>query len=115
MNPRTIRTATGALRAASPSSSRASRGWRAEPRSSAKIAGASVEATIEPSSRPSSTLRPNSREAARPVTTPVPTVASTDSAIAGRATGRSWATSVVSPPSYRISARATIPMSWAIP
>ena len=66
MNPSTSTTATASLSPDSPSSTRARRRSRLDPRSTEKMAAPSVAATIEPSSRPSSRLRSRSHVAGHP-------------------------------------------------
>ena len=111
MNPITSSAATGSLNPASPSSVRARRRRSVDPRSTAKIAAASVEATIEPSNMPSSVERSSSQAAASPVITAVAMVPTTASAIAGRSTGRISEKPAASPPSKMIRASARTPMS----
>jgi hypothetical protein len=113
MQSSTIRISIGSLSPDSASSVRATRRRSVEPRSTAKIAAASVEATIPPRSRLRSHEKSNRRWAAAP-TTPaviaVPTIASRN---AGPSTGPTSANPAESPPSNRISARAAIPMRRA--
>ena len=114
MKPSTSRTATGSLKPASPSSTRARRLRSEDPRSRAKTAAPSVEAMIEPSSSPSSVEKSNSQEAARPATRAVIAVPNTASESDGTSTGRISCQPAVSPPSNRISARASTPTASAV-
>jgi hypothetical protein len=109
MKPMTSRTATGSFMPASPSSARATRRRRRDPRSTAKIAAPSVDETIAPMSIPSSSDMSNSHVAARPVMSAVPNVPSTAMLIEAPSTGRISSKPLASPPSKRMSASATIP------
>ena len=113
MKPTTSSTATGSFMPASPSSMRASRRLSEEPRSIAKIAAPSVEETIAPSSSPSSSVKSNSHVAARPQIAAVISVPRKARLRTGLSTGRSSSKPALSPPSNRISASATIPISRA--
>ena len=113
MKPSTSSTATGSLKPASPSSVRARRLRSEDVRRTAKIAAPSVEAMIDPSSRPSSREKSNSATATRPPTAAVIIVPTIASDSAGRSTGLISLNPAVSPPSKRISASESTPISSA--
>ena len=109
MNPITSSRATGSFIPDSPSSERASRFFRVERRSTAKIAAESVAAIAAPTSIPSRVPRPKIHFAARPAATAVTVVPSVASDAAVPSTGRISDQPAVRPPSKRIRTRAIVP------
>ena len=109
MKPTTSSSATGSFMPDSPSSARASRRRRREPRSTAKIAALSVAATAEPRIRPSSVPRSKSQIAAAPVISAVRTVPRVASETAVPSTGRISVQPALRPPSNRIRTRPMVP------
>ena len=109
MKPITSSRATGSFIPDSPSSERASRFFRVERRSTAKIAAESVAAIAAPTIIPSSTLMPKIQWAASPAAQAVIAVPIVAIEAAVPSTGRISDQPAVRPPSKRIRTRAIVP------